>query len=469
MRITDLTKVNPNIRRWRKYITLAETLQKRMDYHYKNSAALLTHSNMARFREVTDLLNSTIARLDRDELISHPTLGRLDRQPVKEVIAYVFHGLPESGPAQHDEVTAALVTLMNNKGRDQKAAQHKFHLAAEIAYRTYQGWYMVFNTLTVRPGSYYQVFGRNGYEFKNYIRTVERAVTEAETGHRNTSRRREDSGHTYFACVEEGGTTGRLHIHVLHFCRTLPNNCDDPNRGRTRPVNREIAEFKKWWPHGHSNPIAVRYSPKDAYGNAGWRWPYDVKRNNALQIKSPLALSSYMSKYITKSFTSCKRAELLWRVRKSQKLGLQVLQELTSRLTPEALILIATNDTIKLTLNNNRIPPHLLRESALRTYQSLDPQFIKSISNLHSLEEMAKNVTPRPSLLQSLRASTTATLQSNLRSTGHLQTNEWLPEASSREAWAAVKAAAQFIDDKYYRRSLMPYGTTSTADHFVAA
>jgi len=320
MRLTDLTKVDKHTRQWRKAITMLQRLEYRYDYYQKNTPKLLNPGHTRRFIEIRQILREQIQinpDLIDNQLISHPEIGCLVSQPVSLTMDYTFTNLPKPHAAQQDEITAAVVELMHNKGKDARAQQHQFNLNAEIAYRTKNNWYLLFNTLTVQQGAYNAVFSRTSREFKNYIRSFEREITAAETGARNTpqqSKRTGNTNHSYFACVEEGGTGGRLHIHVLHFFRSLPHSWDDPNRGRHHPNLREIPRVKALWKHGYSTPIAVRYSPKDAYGLTGWRWPYDNKTQNALKIGTPLKLGSYMSKYIIKGYASCKRSKLLWRV-----------------------------------------------------------------------------------------------------------------------------------------------------------
>jgi len=469
MRITDLTIADKHTRYLRKSITMLETLQKRMDYYNKNHQNDLSAGHRSRFLEMQAHLTNAISRLDRYEFISHPELGCLVKLPVSITMEYTFKGLPEPGPAQHDEATAALIELMTNKGREARAKQHQFSLNAEIAYRTTCNWFLLFNTLTVDHTSYIKVFSRDSREFKNYIRNFEREITAAETGTRNDARARKRSrdtiNHTYFACVEEGGQGGRLHIHCLHFFRTLPDTWHDPNSARQRPNLRELDRLKRHWKHGFSSPIPVRYSPKDAYGLSGWRWPYDNKTQNALKIGSPLRLGSYMSKYITKGYTSCKRTKLLWRVRKSHKLGHDVITELLSTLTPPTLILLAMDETIRPKLNNQTIPPTLLRQMALKSYQSLSS--MPNPKSSVTIKDIATNVMPRPSLLQSLKGSTPTIAVNNQRKTITTLT-EIFSLADTSENWEQIYIARKAIDEKYYRRTQSGYGTTATTDYVHA-
>ena len=73
----------------------------------------------------------------------------------------------------------------------------------------------------------------------------------------------------YFGVVEAGEETGRLHIHTVLICDVLPCEVSDPNpvKGGT---NRVVEELRKYWPHGHSSPVAVRWA-RDARWFGGGR------------------------------------------------------------------------------------------------------------------------------------------------------------------------------------------------------
>lgn len=463
MRLTDLAIASKEVRTWRKAITMEGSIARRLDWHLKHSAKSIGAGHISRAREIMaacrrEAASETPGREINSYLSSRPILNL----PVGEVLDWIFAGLPKPGPAQHDDYTQTLVTMMNNIGRDNRARQHQYLLMLEMAYRTYYDWYIIFNTLTVRSGAYHTVFAKDSKEFKNYVRNFEREITYAETGTRNTPRgHQRPDNHRYFACVEEGGTTGRLHIHIVHLCRTLPDRSHDPNCGRPRPTQREITSLKRLWRHGYSTPIAARFSPLDAYGKAGWRWPIDMRTNDALQIKSPLALANYMSKYINKGYTSCKRAELLWRVRKTQNLGIPILEELLSTLTPVQLMILASDDSLNLKLNNQRIPPQLLRIHSLKRLNHLSTT---NTSDLPPLTEIAQTVTPRLSLLHSSRVSTLTIRECNQPSITPTLTDNISSTDDYNEQRAALYRAARAIDNKYFRRSLLRGGKQNTAD-----
>ena len=142
------------------------------------------------------------------------------------------------GKPQYTDLEQLIVQTMNETGKQARAKQARTLLSFEIAEKAQRGWYIIFNTLTVNSENYSKVFHRDSDDFQNYIRTVDRLTCQAITG----SKRRKPNNdyHTYFAVVEEGSQTGRLHIHVVHFLRKLPIKARDPNRGLRLPYKREL-------------------------------------------------------------------------------------------------------------------------------------------------------------------------------------------------------------------------------------
>jgi len=439
MKISDVATVNSTFRLYRKVRTLSASIEKRLDYYTRKCPDLLPRHT----EKATEALQtlSTIARLDIYELNSQTTpLPSLLVKPVKEVMAAIFDGLPLPGKAQHSALEAELVRQMTMAGRDARGTAHRTTLAYHIALRAKS--FMLFDTLTVAPGEYYKVFHRESTAFQTYLRKVKALTTN----------------HEYFAVVEEGAQYGRLHIHVLHFMDTLPPHATDPNYGRIIPDRRELTAFKALWPYGFSSPLMVRYSPLDAYGSAGYRWPYDTRTKKAYTIGSPQRISSYMTKYITKSYSSKKRETYLWRIRKTHGLGLKLLAELLSMLTPPQLLQIASDPSLHPRLNQSRIPPRLLRLAALRLYQNS--------TTITKLAALASTLSPVPSPLLSLRASISGAQSHNPQNSipSSISTSN---DTATSETWAAIKKAAQALDQKYFARSNYKGGTASVRDHIT--
>lgn len=155
------------------------------------------------------------------------------------------------------------------------------------------GWYMVFDTLTLRDESI-QAFYETPTAIRDHVRTISRQVLEAEGRSKKDS---PDDCFQYFCCPEYGSQNGRLHFHVVYFMRTLPLGSIDPNYGRRVRNYRQLTSLSKWQ-YGFSQPIAVRYSG-DAFTRLGWLWPVD-KQGKPLAAKPPIAVGYYVAKYVNK-------------------------------------------------------------------------------------------------------------------------------------------------------------------------
>jgi len=215
-------------------------------------------------------------------------------------------------------------------------------LSIEIETRTQEGWYLIFNTLTVDNENLSRVFPAKAgspsvsKKTKNYwteyIRKCNNEFNKAKYGKRKNAKiakQNNEISNTYFAVVERGSRNGRKHIHVLHALAKLPKNFSDPNKGRQIPNHREIQEMKKWWKYGNSSPIAVRLSGFDNFTKNKWRWPVTNINNNWQPIpeKPPAALVNYLGKYITKSYNDFKNGGKTWRTRISPQMARPILNQ----------------------------------------------------------------------------------------------------------------------------------------------
>jgi len=342
---------------------------------------------------------------------------------------------------------------MTEQGRQARALQHSTSLQYEIAEKTALGWFLVFNTLTVRNEHLSDVFQPGSLALQQYLKRLENSVAKQNYG--SVRAAKDAHFHTYFAVVEAGSKTGRLHIHVLHLLKHLPQGARDPNFGSVKPCKREIASMKGLWPYGHSMPIAVRYSLNDAFGLIGWRWPADTKTGQGLPVKSPQAIAGYMSKYVLKSYTSQHRSDYLWRVRKTRGLGTGLLSRMVSTLTTKTLQAIADHETIKTTINNQTVPPRLLRILTIKELQNR--------SSSQSLFAMAKNTTAQPSMLTQLRALTQTSESLNLQNTTSSVITHYSSADISNAQNELDQASAQF-DETYFPRTTHGFVTQSTRD-----
>lgn len=261
-------------------------------------------------------------------------------------------------------------------------------LYIEANYRVKQGWFVVFNTLTVRPECEEDVFFKGAKAYKNYCRRLDRKVGIRIFGSwRKAEFYRREGGefHTHFAVVERGKKTGKLHIHSMHFFRSLPFDSIDPNMGKKYPYYREIQEMKseKIWPYGHSTPIAVRFHSGDAFGSIGWRWP--VERNQQgvyVPLKSnPVdAVICYVGKYLEKEYKQRKEDEIRWRTKISRSLGLTPIKTLVRELNPKQMELLMRISITRYKLRKYPIPTmltrRLMQKKILKSLYQRSPQFL---------------------------------------------------------------------------------------------
>lgn len=280
----------------------------------------------------------------------------------------------------------------------------------EAALREHDRWFPVFNSLTVRDECLYDrteqdkdtgedvvipgVFSKGSRCFVNYCRQITRAVNAKLYSDRDdwTTRYRilrdELGNHSYFGVVEEGGKHGRLHIHVLHWLRVLPDDFVDPNRRLSVPYRREIQKMKPMWPYGTSCPIAVRYDGMtDTYANAGWAWPVKRGKGNAVTsvvARAPGAIAEYLTKYITKSYCTPVADRIhSQRTRMSQDFGLGIHARVVDEMSPSVLIhfgcrVVSSNHLVHPDNPRYRLLPRYIRQLALRRLIKIWPDVVAS-------------------------------------------------------------------------------------------
>ena len=451
MRVSDLTKINKEYRLYRKAITLKASIERRLDWHKKHSEVQPKH--LERAQEHIAYLENIIRTCEISTLLSSRQM--LERN-TEEIHTYIFEGLRPPGKASHDELTRILVDQMDEAGRQNRANKHKWSLMFEIAYRFKQGWFGVFNTLTVTDWAHNKVFREDSTEFKDYIRKVDRAVATEAFGNIRNAKNQEY--HSYFAVIEEGGKTGRLHIHVLHLMSNLPKGTVDPNRGKAEPYLRELNSFRKMWPNGNSTPIAVRYSLQDAYGKIGYRWPLDRDKDTGIQTGSPIRIANYIGKYINKNYNIKKRKANKWRVRKTQRLGTQILHQVCNLISTEGLKLLATDPTIQPRMNRAKVPNEMIRLAALRVLQT-------RISSTNLLN-IARDISARPSLLHALKGSIHDLHAFNQQNIISSQATASVPEDEYNKELDEILWAFGEANDYYFPRTTETYKHQSTRSHY---
>lgn len=257
-----------------------------------------------------------------------------------------------------------------------RKAELKARLWLEMMLRVKQGWFIIFDTLTVENSNHEVVFGEKSTVWKDYIRLVDRSIGIKIHGNWLSAVRARSVGdefHTYFAVIERGSQSGRLHIHVLHFMKVLPENCVDPNVGRGVCNYREITGFKRLWRcYGYSTPIAVRFNNSDAYAKIGWRWPVKLDEKSGMfkdiDCKRPDGIVHYMGKYLTKEYNkSINKEDVKWRVRVSQNLGKTILKKIIKSCSPKLCeLILRTRSTKVMLVRNHPVPMTMIKRMAMR-------------------------------------------------------------------------------------------------------
>ena len=244
----------------------------------------------------------------------------------------------------------------------------KKRLLYEANYRISNGWFPFLATLTVNDYNYDKVFSSDSSVWTDYIRKFDRDVGISAFGSwRNALNERKNGNefHTYFAVVERGSQTGRLHIHVLHFINHLPSFIVDPNLGATKPINRQITYFRSIWQYGFADVRSVRTGPFDCFAKKGWRMPCISLKHGVYQPISSKPISAtvqYVAKYITKQNSDNLQKEgVKWRTRMTRNLGIKILQLALMKVKSHHRRKILRAQKIPLQLLNLQIPKKLLQ------------------------------------------------------------------------------------------------------------
>lgn len=458
MRTSDAARVDHEYRHYRKAQSLLASLESRYAWYSKHHSDRLLPLHDQRLSEMRALLRrETSGQALLWEINTYLSRRPVLTVPTTEIMNYIFYNLPPPKKAYLTDMEQHLADLMSQRYHQAMAKQHYFTLMCEIAYRAKQNWYFIFNTLTVKPEVYHHAFNKDAKYFRTYIRAFDRDAARA--AHQSIRKARNQDYHLYLACTEQGSQNGRLHLHIVHATKQLPTHCTDPNYGRTQPSERLLPTLRRYWTAGRSDPRMVRYSPNDAYGLAGYRWPLD--KGEPLQIKSPLAIANYISKYIQQGYDTCLRRKLQWRVKKSHKLGHALLNEMLEPLSTSTLWVITSLDTLNLKLNNTTIPLPLLRHLTLKILQNRLSS--TSTSPTTTLTTIAKRTTPRLSPLHSLRASTQTILESSLASSRFLKTLDLNETDTYKAALDELRTQLRIINTKYFLTNIGITGTASSS------
>ena len=300
------------------------------------------------------------------------------------------------------------------KARKQANSQFMFRLVQEAYLRKSQGWYPIFNTLTVDSRYMDIVFEKGSRIWRNHIRKIERAVRSEAFG--SSRANPEEQVISYFAVVERGSATQRLHIHYLLWVKTLPLSWSDPNQrhsvsasgGEGTPILREIQQVKQFWSYGFSSPIAVRSGADDPYARIGWKWPVarDPQGNySALKTSDIQAICYYVVKYITKDFNpDTNSGGKLWRVRQNRTHGLIQIRAILKVIKSKHLFQFLQRVRIPIQFLGRWIPSKLIKWQSMkillsrmrRFHRLIYPMMLKSTPPLCAPSQITRKPRPIP-------------------------------------------------------------------------
>lgn len=326
------------------------------------------------FAELQASLRRVDAQLDNNPTIDPTLLARLRKQLDWKLVERARALKAEFYKSCRVEPMSALDQAFFAKLRDKtrlaRQYEHVSRMVWEMAECDANDWFPVFVTLTVRPQHYDDVFRTNSRCFREYIRTIRRQI-----GRRlGMSKRVAEASdiHRYFAVVERGGHGDRLHIHILHFCKALPVEPNDPNCGRLVADRRQLPAWCRSWDFGFATAYPVRTGPQDVYARLGWRWPVQrVKGKDCWQpypAKGPRAVAQYMGKYIAKQYGN-KRKDV-WRCRMTRNLGLTFLSKTIELQTTRRLFQVMDSPLPTINHLGRSLSHSLIRRQAARTLLS---------------------------------------------------------------------------------------------------
>lgn len=333
---------------------------------------------------------------------------------VRDQKALVFGVDPGEKSSITERWLQFVMDKLKSKSAQARLAEHKWRMIEEITERASQGWYIVFNTLTVDNNHYDTVFEKGSRAWSYYIREIETVIGKElyPTIRGALEAKKTEPFHTYFAIVERGSLHGRLHIHVIHCMKEIPGSWKrDPNQRLGPASNRQISAMKKLWFYGHSMPIACRFADFDAFGRLGWCWPVARKKGERaykpIPTKPPIAIARYMCKYLLKSFTS-KKDSYQWRTRVSNGFGLQSMRRIIETIPRETLWEFVQGERLSIQVNDRSLPTSRLRveclRSLLRPMRNGQPESEESLLRLQTIRRSLTEVSPQRPIVERLRS-----------------------------------------------------------------
>ncbi len=369
-------------------------------------------------------LDSMEVRLDNTSLIDHGNVeieevgcefNRLGS--VNDQFRFIFGWkIDNKKKAALEPVILNVLEEMKKESRAGRISEIRWRCIEEVEEKTEKGWFVVFNTLTVRQEDYEKVFKKGSTCFRDYVRDVRRYIgTEIFGSVREADRETKNGAiDSYLAVTERGSVHGRVHIHVLHCFRYLPAKwLRDPNLGSTCPSRREIYPLKRFWKYGFSTPIACRFNTFDAFGELGWQWPVEKKDGargyTPIEAKPCAAVAAYLVKYLLKAYQS-EKGKYQWRTKMSRSYGTGKLRLASSLVSTKQILDILQINHSWLKTNGKMIPNSLLRRSILQTLMLRLNEYERwqgttSFLTMSIIQKSMRATRPRPSIVEQMRSS----------------------------------------------------------------
>ena len=403
-------------------------------------------------------LEGMLRQLERNSPIQ-PIRKKFSRlQKTAEYLNEKFGFSFAEGNRSLDGQERALLETLKEASSHARRIEREQIITLEILEKLGKGFYLIFNTLSVRDEEMKKVFAKKSKPWAKYLRSVDNGIRKQLNQSREKYKRKHN--HSYCAVVERGTKgTQRLHIHVLHCVRVLPKGSTDPNYGRNTPDRRQISCMWKYWDSGTSTPKAVRINNGDAYAKMGWRWPVELddrtKKYLPLRPSSPERAAKYMAKYVNKP----DEEKMIWRTRTSRDYGKTIPRRICRKLSTATLEVMGTPTKVCQSLHTGgvKIPERFLRIVALESYLARQKAIIrrknrwtttKSPEQWNGLKKFSAEKC-RPGLLERLRtqrASKDRKVPQGLKST----TNTWTP-TSLHMAISELSEIHAEVSDQYMK------------------
>ena len=421
----------------------------RHDFHLRAKTAICSLERMEALLDLPSRTNHTstqgeISERDRFNLREvRKALRSLG--PPHELLSSIFGRDCRRKTASMDAWITEALAQAKLRADKARLAETMWRVQEEITTRAESGWYIVFNTLTVRVSDKTKVFAKGSRCWREYCRNIDRAVGAHIYGsvRKGEAMRFVDPYHSYFAVVEPH-KSGELHIHCVHCFRDIPDSWKrDPNAGRQTPNYRIINKLRGYWEYGFSAPISARFSEFDAWGELGHRWPVkqaDSGSFEPIKAQPPIALGRYMCKYLVKEAENPKRkGDYVWRTRQSRGFGLTRLRmALDDCQQVDLMEVLKLQGTQFLQVDQIQIPNRRFRVEALRSLlkrqKNERPGNGLSGWRMSTLRKSLLAVTPRPHIVEQWRSSILRTIDYNSLNFGTSETATSIRMAASNVA-----------------------------------